>query len=130
MTAQQLTAAFGSNVGLYDFTGCTVEGRTINTCFTSVAELEANHPYLIRTSADVSGFSLTEVDVIPEAEPIVNRDKRVRTYNSFIGNYVYGQVLDEPTYLFSTQRRRIQLLDGPDHHQGLRVLLQPRHRLG
>ena len=46
MTAEQVTAAFGNEVKVGDFTGCTVDDETgnITVNFTEVTSIEANHP--------------------------------------------------------------------------------------
>lgn len=104
MTAEQVTAAFGNDVELADFTGVqTIEdgsnivGLTVN--FSEVTAIEANHPYIIKVNEAVSSFTVDGVDIDPEVEPSVDmdeyrtgsgtkKDPYVYHYNSFVGTYV------------------------------------------
>ena len=108
MTAEQVTAAFGSDVQIADFTGCEAtydEAKenivALNVNFEDVTEMEANHPYVIRTGTDIAEFTISGVDIAPadEGELQVDRDeleytytvgKKIYTgymYNSFVGTY-------------------------------------------
>lgn len=107
MTGEQVTSAFGSDVKIGDFSNWTEEyasdadeyPSTINVEFTSVAAtagLEANHPYIIKTSSDITEFTADGVTIAPETEPAVTvGSKRKGTLGSFTGNYVAGILVPE-----------------------------------
>ncbi len=118
MTEAQVKAAFGEDVQLADFTGAEVDGDD-NICvnFSSVAAMEANHPYIIKVGSDVTEFTADGVDISPEEEPAVDCDEETTgsgrnkktTYNSFIGTYVaetvvpdFGLFLSGNKFWFST----------------------------
>ena len=114
MTAEQVTAAFGNDVHLGDFTGCTVDDETENITvnFTEVTAIAANHPYIIKVKSLVEEFTVDGVDITPEEEPVIDKDEvttgsgrnKKTTYNSFIGNYVYGTLVpDYGLFLASNQ---------------------------
>lgn len=102
MTNAQVKAAFGDDVQLGDFTGCetTTEGgdiTTINVKFATVDAIEANHPYIIKVSSDISEFEVEEVDIAAdEDEASVECDKKgsgsKAKYNYFIGVLKAGDV--------------------------------------
>lgn len=110
MTGDQVRAALGDDVRVADYTGWTghyasdddehPSAITIN--FKSVAAttdgLEANHPYLVKTTADVTSFTAAAVTISPEDEPAVTTGSSRRgTLGSFIGNYVAGFTVPEAT---------------------------------
>ena len=107
MSNEQVTAAFGNDVKLCDFTGCDVtengdgDVTAIKVKFSPVSPLaiEANHPYLIKVSSPVTEFTADNVDIVPEEAPSVDRDKkRIGSkwfYNSFVGTYVANTTLEE-----------------------------------
>ena len=97
MTAEQVKAAFGEDVRVADFTGYDFdeEADKLNVNFKDVTAIEANHPYIIKVAAAVSEFSVEGVDIAPEDEPMVQKDKSKKNYNSFIGNYVNGTTVDD-----------------------------------
>lgn len=103
MTKAQVEAAFGDfeneDVILADFTGIETEYDTddnvISICVKfnyEVEAIEANHPYLIKVKEAVSEFTVDGVDINPEEEPSVNKNKlkvgAITAYNSFVGTYV------------------------------------------
>lgn len=102
MTAAQVEKAFGTleeDVFLADFTGVSVDDdKNICVNFTDeVSAIEANHPYLIKVSDAVSEFVVENVDIDPEEEPSVNKNKlkvgAITAYNSFVGTYVANTVV-------------------------------------
>ena len=88
MTAEQVTAAFGNDVLLADFTGYDVTkdgddvtGITVN--FANATSITKNHPYLIKVASTVSSFVTDGVSVVvgtPTYTP--------ETGKSFVGTYV------------------------------------------
>ena len=102
MTAEQVTTAFGTDVKIGDFQGCDVDDETgdVKVKFSEVTAMETNHPYIIKVGTDVSEFTANGVDIAPEESPAVDKDAKklsrtVTVYNSFVGNYVSGTVLDD-----------------------------------
>ena len=100
MSAEQVTAAFGSDVKLCDFTGHDFEEAangditSITMNFEAVTPLaiEANHPYIIKVSSPVTQFSVENVDIVPEADPCIEFDNgktgnRRVVYSGFYGTY-------------------------------------------
>jgi len=125
MTEAQCKAAFGDDVQLADFTGCSVDDETgdITVNFTYVTAIEANHPYIIKVSAPITDFTVDGVDIAPEDDPCVDRDEETTgsgrnkktTYNSFIGTYVaetvipdYALFLSDNQFWFSTGNTRMK----------------------
>ena len=125
MTEAQCKAAFGDDVVLADFTGCSVDDETddITVNFTDVTAIEANHPYIIKVSEAVTEFTVDGVDIAPEDDPCVDRDEETTgsgrnkktTYNSFIGTYVaetvvpdYALFLSDNQFWFSTGNTRMK----------------------
>ena len=88
MTAEQVTAAFGNDVLLADFTGYEVTkdgddvtGITVN--FANATSITKNHPYLIKVASTVSSFVADGVAVVvgtPTYTPATGK--------SFVGTYV------------------------------------------
>ena len=95
MTTEQVKAAFGDDLRLGDFQGCEENGEKVNVKFAEATAIEANHPYIIKVSAPVSEFTVDGVDISPEDEPMIKKDKYKSKYNSFIGNYVNGTKVDD-----------------------------------
>lgn len=94
MSQAQCQAAFGSDVQIGDFTGCTVVDDNVSVNFSNVTAIEANHPYIIKVSSAVSEFTVDGVDIAADnAEVKVN--KSGRKYNRFIGNYENGTELED-----------------------------------
>lgn len=127
MTGEQVVSAFGNDVQLADYSGW--EGTYasdddenpshITVSFTSVQAsdgLKANHPYVIKTSADISEFTLEAVTISPESEPTVTTGSARRgTLGSFIGNYEADFTvpektlfLDEGQFWYSTGKTKMK----------------------
>ncbi len=83
MNKAQVKDAFGNDVHVADFTGCTASGdaRVIN--FQTVESMEANHPYIIKVMKDVGSFKVNSVSIEPVTTPSVTCSG-----SSFIGTYV------------------------------------------
>lgn len=112
MTTEQVKAAFGDDVELKDFAGCVVvtddndQEPLLKVNFNDATEIEANHPYIIKVTADVTEFSLNEVNINPAEELSVDKDEYVTGsgtkkdpfvyhYNSLIGTYVANTEVPE-----------------------------------
>lgn len=95
MTEAQVEEAFGSDVELGDFYDYELadDGCSIAVLFDAVKAIEANHPYIIKVSADVEEFTVDGVDVDPQ-DAEINKGTRRRP-RSFVGNYVAGTVVDD-----------------------------------
>ena len=114
MTEAQVKAAFGDDVQLGDFTGCTVDGETVKVNFTEADAIEANHPYIIKVTASVGSFAVEGVD-IAAGEASVKKDGKDGKYNSFVGNYENGLTLtdgwlflNEGKFYFSTGKTKMK----------------------
>lgn len=93
MTAEQVTAAFGSDVELGDFNGYDVadDGNTINVKFNAATAIKANHPYIIKVGTGVTEFTVDGVDIDPqEAEINLGTSRKPK---AFVGNYVAGTAI-------------------------------------
>ena len=109
MNATQISNAFGNDVVLADFTGSDTEfddadnvvGIQMN--FQNVTAIEANHPYLIKVSQDITSFSLNGVNVTPDEDEAYFEFDNGKTgsrrvvYSGFYGTYHAGTTLDENT---------------------------------
>ena len=109
MTADQLKDAFGTDVKLADFTGYDAEtdnadnivGIHVNFESMDVAQgLEANYPCLIRTSLDITDFTL-ETSIQPsQDDAIVEYDNgkqgsRRQVYGTFYGTLKAGDMVPQ-----------------------------------
>ena len=116
MTSAQTKEAFGDDVQIADFTGCeaTYDDAEENIValkvnFEDVAEMEANHPYIIKVGSDMTEFSVNGVDIAPTDELSVDRDedrykrngKWYYDYNSFVGTYEAGTEIPESSLFLS-----------------------------
>lgn len=112
MTAEQIEDAFPeTNVQLADFIGCSEpelddEEEVMSFSFkfsTNVAEIEPNHPYLIKVDKKVESFEVDGVTLTPSDELSIDLDeikwkqggKWYYDYNSFIGTYEAQTVVPE-----------------------------------
>ncbi len=115
MTAEQVTAAFGSDVSVANFTGYDTEedgdgnvtGITVN--FENVAAttdgIEGNHPYLIKVSSAISEFSVDGVDIVVEDEPTVAAVKRTKkAWSEMIGTYVANTTIAEDMLFLNSNK--------------------------
>ncbi len=110
MTEAQVKAAFGDDVEIKDFNGIesTYDGENctaINVKFVSTTAIEANHPYIIKVSSNITEFTADNVNIAPEEIPAVDKDKtRIGSkyyYNSFIGTYVANTEVPEMALFLS-----------------------------
>ena len=110
MTEEQVKAVFGNDVELADFTSWSSEEDddgdivSISIGFTNVTELEANHPYIIRTGTDISGFSLEGVDIEVEEEPMVQVGKKKAERGFFTGTYTANTPVPENNLFLSDNK--------------------------
>ena len=108
MTSQQMKEAFGDGIQLADFTGYEASYddednvTAIKVNFSSVSSMEANHPYIIKVNKPISEFTLNEVDIDPEEEPVHAVVKRTRKqWSEMIGTYVANTEVPEMTLFLS-----------------------------
>lgn len=113
MTGEQVAAVFGNDVQLADYSGW--EGTyaseddenpsNITVSLTSLSTkdgIKANHPYVIKTTQDVSEFSLKNVTVTPESNPTITTGSARRgTLGRFIGTYVANFTVPEKNLLLN-----------------------------
>lgn len=106
MTTAQVKEVFGNDVQLAEFEGTEPEFDnddviSIQVFFSDVDAIEANHPYIIKVSQDISEFTLDGVDITPdEEEAYIEFDNgksgsRRVVYSGFYGTYHANTVLDE-----------------------------------
>ena len=101
MTEEQVEASFGDDVRLADFSSWSSEEddegniAKLEIGFTEVTEIEANHPYIIKTSADITEFTVDGVDIEVEDEPTVQVGKKKTERGYFIGTYAAGITVPE-----------------------------------
>jgi len=106
MTEAQVKAAFGDDVALGDFKGWKAEYDDadavvgINVSFEQKTEIEANHPYIIKTSSSYTDFTVDGVNIKPEVEPAVSVGRINKgTLGSFTGSYVPVAIDEECLFL-------------------------------
>lgn len=114
MTGTQTTAAFGEDVQIADFAGYelttddneNIVGITVKfNGVDATSGIEANHPYIIRTSAAISEFTADGVDIDPEEEPVVAAVKRTRRqWSELIGTYVAETEVPEKTLFLNANK--------------------------
>lgn len=105
MTAEQLAEKFGDDVELAELSDHEIEEdgediAAIRVYFSNVEELEANYPYIIKTSNDVEEFTLEGVTIEPEEDPCMEMDNgktgsRRVVYRGMYGTYVANTVVPE-----------------------------------
>ena len=109
MTADQLKAAFGTDVKLANFVGYGTDiddndnltGIHVNFESMDVAKgLEANYPCLIRTSLDITDFTL-ETSIQPSQDDAIveydngKPDSRRKVYGTFYGTLKAGDMVPQ-----------------------------------
>jgi len=114
MNESQVKAAFGDDVELGDFTGYEVEEDAdenvvgLKVKFNSVdisGGMEANHPYIINVSSDITEFTADNVDIDPEEEPTVAAVKRTKKqWSEMIGVYAANTTIDEQMLVLSDNK--------------------------
>lgn len=118
MTGSQVTAAFGEDVRLMDFvsyestyddddnvTQIIVQFDDVNTS----DGMEANHPYIIKTSANIGEFTVTSTLEPDEEDAVIEYDngktgKRREVYGWFSGNYTAQKTLESNTLFLSENK--------------------------
>lgn len=100
MDADQLKAAFGDGVSLADFTDWEVVAEDdyiyqVNIMFSPVNALEAHHPYIIKTTKDVSEFLALGVDVTEEDDIVTEVKHSRKEVSEMVGTYVAGTPVPE-----------------------------------
>jgi len=106
MTEAQVKAAFGDDVQLGDFAGYETEtdddknivGIKVN--FEDATAIEANHPYIIKVTDNISEFTADNVDIAPEDEPTVAAVRRTKKqWSEMIGSYVPTTIDNQMLFL-------------------------------
>lgn len=94
MTSEQVKEAFGNDVQLGDFISWSsnedVDGNivAISVGFGKVETIDANHPYIIKTSSPITEFDVDDVNIVVEKEPSVQVGTKKAERGYFIGTYV------------------------------------------
>ena len=95
MNESQLNSAFGNDVELANFSNWTSERDSedkvvkIYLYFANAHTIEANHPYLIKVSSDMTEFTVDNVDIEVAPEPVVQVEFGNKL-GKMIGNYLAG----------------------------------------
>lgn len=101
MSEEQVKAAFGDDVELADFTEWSSEEDDegnivgIEIGFAEIAEIEANHPCLIKVSSPIEEFTLDGIDIVVDEEPIVQVGKKKAERGYLMGTYVANTTVPE-----------------------------------
>ena len=79
MDASLVTATFGNDVKLGDFNGCTTKKTgnditSIEVKFREASAIEANHPYIIRISSQLSEFRVDNVTIVEANRLTINKN--------------------------------------------------------
>lgn len=134
LTGEQAAAVLGSDAYVGDYTGWEATYASdedenpaeISVSFDQVSladGLQANRPYLVKTTKDISEFTVEGVTVTPSADPsVVTGSKRRGTQGSFIGNYAAAFTLPATTLYFDGGELRYS--SGTTHLLGLRGYLE------
>ena len=107
MTEAQVKKAFGDDVQLGDFSSWSSDedddGNIIKLeiGFTDVKEIEANHPYIIKTSSNIANFTVESVDIEVEEEPMVQVGKKKSERGYFYGTYTADTTVPEDNLFLS-----------------------------
>ena len=90
---------FGDDVQLADLTGYEQEGNSISVNFQSVSKIEANHPYIIKTTKDITQFKVNSVTIAP-ATPTYSPTANA----SFTGTYVADTAIPDGSLFLSDNK--------------------------
>lgn len=108
MTAEQVEKAFGPDVELADYTGWTWtededdNKKSITIQFTSCNTITENKPLIIKTSADISEFTLDGVTINPaDAEIEIKESVDNKRKGTMVGTYVANTKVDEDCLFLS-----------------------------
>lgn len=108
MTEAQLKAVFGADVELAEFSdyeavtdGSDVTSLTVNFVDADLSEgFYGNYPYLIKTSKDITEFSLTDVEIAPDDVKEEYKVKK-KVVGQFIGTYEAGTIVPDKSLFLS-----------------------------
>ena len=104
MTEAQVKEAFGEDVQLADFNDYEYDDAagTISVKFANATAIDANHPYIIKVSKDVTEFTADGVTIDPQ-EAVVDFDtsRRKNQPRQMVDTYVANTVLDWGTLFLS-----------------------------
>lgn len=90
---------FGDDVQLADLTGYELEDNSISVNFQSVSKIEANHPYIIKTTKDITQFKVNSVTIAP-ATPTYSPTANA----SFTGTYVADTAIPDGSLFLSDNK--------------------------
>lgn len=105
MTEAQVKECFGDDAQLADFTNWSSEEDDagaivgIDLNFETATAIEANHPYIIKVSAPITEFTVEDVTLEPEEEPVVQVGRKASERGRFYGTYIVTQVPEENLFL-------------------------------
>lgn len=109
MSAEQVASAFGQDAQLGDFDGCILNdngnSHNISVNFVETEAIEANHPYILKVSSEITQFTIEHVDVEPDVNPMTEKGGIVvageMLYDRFIGTYVANTIVPENALVLS-----------------------------
>ena len=116
MTDTQIKETFGNDVQIANFEGTEPEFDiddnvvAITAKFTNVNAIEANHPYIIKVSQPMTGFTLDNVDIVAsEEDACIEYDNgktgsRRVVYSGFYGTYRAETVLEEYSLFLNSNK--------------------------
>lgn len=111
MSEEQVKAAFGDDVELAEFSdyeakteGSDVTSLTVNFVDADLSEgFYGNYPYLIKTSKDITEFSLTDVEIAPDDVKEEYKVKK-KVVGQFIGTYEAGTIVPDESLFLSDNK--------------------------
>lgn len=89
LTESQVKAAFGENTQVMRLTGTTTKDEMVNLAFETSDEIEANIPYILKTTQAGTSYTFNDLNVTP-SEDLTDAVDGIE----FIGNYINPKVLD------------------------------------
>lgn len=96
MSEEQVKAAFGDDVELGNFTSwASDDDGKITVGFSKVNEIEANHPYIIMVSTNITEFTANGVDIVVSDEPKVQVGSKKAERGTFYGTYIADTTVPE-----------------------------------
>ena len=85
MTSAQIKTAFGNNTVVKQLSGATPNDENITLTFQAVDDIAANTPYILKTDAGGTQYTINDIDVTPSKDLTFDEVDGIQ----FIGNYIY-----------------------------------------
>ena len=94
MSSEQITAAFGNNTIVKALDGANINGQNATVSFSEVTSIEANTPYILKTTQDTKEQFLLRGFKIEPSTSLTTTKNPVQ----FIGNYIYPFAIPQGDY--------------------------------